>query len=193
MSWILTASGRKIALQELSAHDVYIDDIAAHLAKQCRFAGACRAFWSVAEHSVLVERILAHRYPDELELRLCGLLHDAPEYLLVDVPTPVKDIVGGLYRPLERTVWWAIAERFGLPQRLPREVEHADRVALATEKRDLMPEHPEPWSVLEGIEPDPDLRCGDPERHWQEGRRLFLETFHWINHARLKRAVRGAA
>ena len=190
MTWMLTATGRKIDIANVMPQDIDILDIAAHLAKIPRFTGACRQAWSVAEHCCLVADILADRYPDDIDLQLCGLLHDAPEYILQDLSTPVKDLVGGLYRPLERSLWWAVAERFGLPMRLPDAVRHADLVALATEKRDLMPPHPEPWSVLEGIEPHPRTTI-DVELGWRAAQRLFLEQFHELQAARAD--ARGTA
>lgn len=59
------------------------------------------------------------------------------------------------YRQIEHRVWLAISERFNLPPDLPASIKHADMIALATEKRDLLPEHPTPWPCLEGIEPMP--------------------------------------
>lgn len=189
MSWMLTASGRKLNPVELDATDITIEDIAAHLAKLCRFTGACRIMWSVAEHSVLVSEIIGERYPDDFDLQLCGLLHDAPEYVLQDVSTPVKALIAQAYKPIEYAAWWAVASRFGLPLQLPRQVEHADLVALATERRDLMPPHPEPWSVLEGIGPCAKRHLGVKERHWKEAETLFLECFHYLQ---TQRAAAGA-
>lgn len=188
MTWMITASGRKLEIAAIGAEDIEISDVSAHLAKLCRFTGACRIFWPVSEHSLLVERILAARCPGDIVLRLCGLLHDGTEYALQDLATPVKDHVGLLYRPLERAVWWAFSERFGLPREMPPEVKHADLVALATEKRDLMPFHAEPWSVLDGIEPWHE-RVGIPELHWRESQRRFLEKYQELQSLRGKRAA----
>lgn len=179
MSWMLTASGRRVEPAALEPQDILIEDVAAHLAKICRFTGACRIFYSVAEHSVFVADLLADRAPTDHLLQLCGLLHDAPEYLLNDLSTPIKAGLGH-YNAMERAAWWAVAERFGLPLTLPWQVKHADLVALATERRDLIHAHPDKWSVLEGIKPC-ERKLGTVEQHWKVSEQLFLERFHILN------------
>jgi 5'-deoxynucleotidase YfbR-like HD superfamily hydrolase len=190
MTWMLTAGGRKITVDAIEPQDIAIEDLAAHLAKICRFTGACRILWSVAEHSLLVADILAERYPGDHELQLCGLLHDAPEAYLQDLATPVK---AGLdrYNAMERAAWWAVAERFGLPLSQPPAVKMADLIALATERRDLMPPHAESWSVLDGIAPMVTRYLGKHERHWRESQQLFLNRFHELNGARAQAAARS--
>ena len=181
MTWMLTASGRKVSPAAIEPQDVCIEDIAAHLAKICRFTGACRIHWSVAEHSLLVADIVAARHPGERLLELCGLMHDAPEAYLQDLATPVKAQLEH-YAAMERAAWWAVAERFGLPLQLPNEIKHADLIALATERRDLMPAHEEPWSVLEGIAPAPG-RVGERERPWRWVEAEFRQRFMRLTHA----------
>ena len=188
MSWMLTASGRKVVVDAIEPGDVAIEDIAAHLAKICRFTGACRILWSVAEHSVLVADIVAQRHPHDIDMQLCGLLHDAPEAYLQDLATPVKNLISD-YKALELAAWYAIAERWGLPLSLPMAVKMADIVALATERRDIMPAHPEAWSILEGIRPQA-LRIGATERHWKEAERLFLDRFHQLIGLRMQGGAR---
>lgn len=68
---------------------------------------------------------------------------------------PLINAVESFYHQVERDVWQAICQRFNLDPDLPASVKHADLVALATEKRDLMPHHPEPWPCLDGIDPHP--------------------------------------
>lgn len=169
---MLTATGLAVVPTALEPQDIRPQDIALHLAKICRFTGACRIHWSVAEHSMLVADILTAKYPHNHTLQLCGLLHDAPEAYLQDLATPVKAQLE-VYHALERAAWWAVAEHFGLPLQMPPEVKHADLVALATERRDLMPEHSEPWSVLEGIEPLP-REIGQVENHWRLSAAKFM-------------------
>jgi uncharacterized protein len=165
MTWMITATGRKVHPAALEPQDICAQDIAQHLAKICRFTGASRIHWSVAEHSMLVADILTAKHPHDYQLQLCGLLHDAPEAYLQDLATPVKSELLA-YHALERAAWWAVTEHFGLPLQMPAEVKHADLVALATEKRDLMPAHPEPWSVLDGIAPVA-YEIGAVESHWR--------------------------
>ena len=191
MTWMLTASGRKVEPAALEPADIQIEDLAAHLAKICRFTGACRIMWSVAEHSLLVADILAERHPHDHDLQLCGLLHDAPEAYLQDLATPVKAQLDR-YNAMERAAWWAVAERFGLPLTMPAAVKHADLVALATERRDLMPDHPEPWSVLEGITPHIGV-IGKAETHWAAAESDFLDRFHTLIAARAQVGARSVA
>ena len=115
--------------------EINVIDIAHSLANQCRYAGHCREFYSVAQHSVIVSRIVP------LEFQLWGLLHDAAEAYLVDLPRPLKrfSAIGDAYRVVERRLMLAVCERFGLENDEPWCVHVADDVALMTEKRDLMP------------------------------------------------------
>jgi len=89
--------------------DIRIDDIAHALAHQCRFAGHTRLFYSVAEHSVRVSQLCR---PEDA---LWGLLHDASEAYLSDVPAPLKELPEfEPYRAAERNLQGAVAQRFGL-------------------------------------------------------------------------------
>lgn len=132
--WISTYSGLPFFPLAPRPEDVRIADIAHALARLCRFAGQCREFYSVAQHSVLVSGFCP---PEDA---LWGLLHDASEAYLCDITSPVKrsPALDG-YRLIERQVQAAIATRFGLPQGEPPAVKDADQVLLRTEQRDLLP------------------------------------------------------
>lgn len=156
MSWILTRSGRKFDLANPMPEMVDITDIAHSLSMQCRFNGHTRSFYSVAQHCCLVADLAP---PSQ---QLVALLHDATEAYVGDLVRPLKESMRHfaqshgdecLYDLTERKVWLAICLRFGIDPMLPTSVKHADMVALATEKRDLMPLHPEPWPCLTGISP----------------------------------------
>ncbi|MCY1366462.1 hypothetical protein D9M69_533590 [compost metagenome] len=156
MSWILTRSGRKFDLARPTADMVDPTDIAHSLSMQCRFNGHTRSFYSVAQHCCLVADLVP------AEHQLAALLHDATEAYVGDMVRPLKDGMRehanslgllSLYDEVEDRVWVAICNRFNLNPELPDYVKHADLVALSTEKRDLMPEHPEPWACLEGVDP----------------------------------------
>jgi uncharacterized protein len=169
MSWILTASGRRFSYEQPDPDSICIEDIAAALSKTCRFAGHPRKFYSVAQHSVLVASLL----PTELQLE--GLLHDAAEAYVVDLPSPLKALLPE-YHEIESRIDWLIKLKFKLRVVQPAQVKHADLVALATEKRDLLPPDPEhPWPMLEGIEPSSDyvypLSPSTAES-------VFIEWFH---------------
>jgi uncharacterized protein len=149
--WMQTASSRQFWPLEPRPDEVHIEDIAHALSMQCRFAGHCREFYSVGEHSVRVS------YACDPEDALWGLLHDASEAYLVDVPRPIKPYLTG-YREIEARVMAAICTRFGLPASMPRSVKIADEILLATEARDLMSAPPADWClrespIVERIEP----------------------------------------
>jgi hypothetical protein len=131
--WIQTFSGVEFHPFDARPEDFYIEDIAHGLSHLCRFAGHVREFYSVAEHSVRVSWACA---PEDA---LQGLLHDATEAYLIDLPSPIKHSPGLFgYRHAEHNLRVPLAERFHLPFMLPDSVEHADKVLLMTEKRDLL-------------------------------------------------------
>lgn len=141
--WIMTASGRPFWPLEPRLEDIAIEDIAHHLSNLCRFTGAVRLFYSVAQHSVEVSLAMAphlvtarHR-----SLGLYGLLHDGSEAYLMDVPRPLKhDSQFAAYRAAEARLQRVIYAAFGLdPDDEPAELKLVDRRMLRTEQRDLMP------------------------------------------------------
>ncbi len=119
--------------------DIRIEDIAHGLSNECRFNGQCRFFYSVAEHSVRVSELLESEECSEQE-SLWGLLHDASEAFLKDLPRPLKcdPELGPLYDKCERRLMRAICLKFSLPMVQPLVVTSADQCLLATEVRDLM-------------------------------------------------------
>ena len=122
---------------------VEIEDIAHGLAFQCRFNGQTKAFYSVAQHSLLVASMLP------THLKLAGLLHDAAEAYVGDMVKPLKIYIPQ-YERIERQVGRVIHQVFGLENVDNIAIKRADLVMLATEKRDLMPNSTEPWKVIEG-------------------------------------------
>lgn len=147
-AFIQTVSGRYVDVLHPRPTDIELGDIAHHLAQLCRFGGACRRFYSVAEHSVRVARILPQ------PLRLAGLLHDASEAYVADLASPLKRTLPS-YQYVEGLVHEAVGQRFAL--QLSRDelatIKRADLVLLATERRDLMPRDDKEWEVLAGISP----------------------------------------
>jgi 5'-deoxynucleotidase YfbR-like HD superfamily hydrolase len=122
-----------------------IEDIAHGLAMTCRFAGQCRRFYSVAQHSVHVsERVHAdHAYQ--------GLMHDAPEFAIGDMVKPLKMLLPG-YVVIEKRVEAAVFERFHVQTPLPSAVKEADIRMLATEQRQLM-RNEDNWQYTRGMPP----------------------------------------
>ncbi len=147
-SFIETHSG--VAFRPLSpaAEDIQINDIAHALSNQCRFSGHTHTFYSVAEHCVRVSQLL-EEWGESPSTILWGILHDASEAYLVDIPTPLKrERLFDAYRVAESCLMRTICDRYGLARKQPAIVHKADAVLLATEARDLMPFKPEHWGAL---------------------------------------------
>lgn len=115
--------------------DIHLVDIARHLSKLCRFTGGVSEFYSVAQHSVMVSKLVP---PEHAKW---GLFHDAAEAYIGDISRPLKialeSVAPGVIRAIDDKITAAIAERFNLGPEPHAIVKHADNVALATEKRDL--------------------------------------------------------
>jgi 5'-deoxynucleotidase YfbR-like HD superfamily hydrolase len=132
-------SGRRLDLLDPSPLDVEIEDIAHGLARVARWNGQTEGahIFSVAQHSLLVETIAHQRSRLDRGGRLAVLLHDAPEYVIGDMISPFKAIIGDAYKAVETRLLAAIHLRFGLPAILPDEltalVKDADRAAAYLE------------------------------------------------------------
>ena len=151
MDWTQTASGRQFLPLRARAEDVHIEDIAHALSLLCRFNGHCSMFYSVAEHCVRVSNILPK------EFALWGLMHDAAEAYLGDMPRPVKDHATWFVEAEDRLLQ-VIIEKYGMVFPMPDDVVRADEILLATEARDLMAPPPFDWGLVadplpETIEP----------------------------------------
>lgn len=173
IDFIETASGRRFKPLEPNAGEIVIEDIAHALSHQNRFSGHTRVPYSVAEHSVRVCELLK-MWGASPEVQLWGLLHDASEAYLVDIPQPLKHTEAfAAYRVAERALMVAVCVRFGLPVKEPHAVRLADSTLLATEARDLMPYRPEHWASLTTM-PLP-----EPIRPWHPAtaRAAFLAAF----------------
>ena len=134
-AWQRMLSGRRLDLLDPTPVDIEIADIAHGLAFVARWNGQTAGDWpySVAEHSLLVEEIFGRLGEAPPRWRLAALLHDAPEYVIGDMISPVKAAVGPAYGELDARLSAAIHLRFGLPAVLPRAVKsaikRADRVS----------------------------------------------------------------
>lgn len=165
-AWIQTFTGKQFWPMDPKPDEVDIQDIAHSLSMLCRFNGHCNRFYSVAEHAVHVSHVVG---PKQARW---GLLHDAAEAYLSDIPQPVKRELT-LFCEYEERLLVVIAERFNLTVDLPPEVKQADMLLLATEKAVLMGPEPAPWmdildplalGLIQGWNPD-------------QARREFLDRF----------------
>lgn len=170
--WMRTFGGGRFYPADPRPEDVTIESIASGLSKDCRYAGQLDDIWySVAEHSILVASIL----PDHL--RLQGLLHDAPEAWLRDIPRPVKLLIPQ-YQKLEAMSWDAVAKRFGLPLELDPLVKWADDAVLAAEKIQLIGEDTSEWNI-KAWPADVVIECLE----WRDAQDAFLDYFNFITKA----------
>jgi len=135
-AWQRMISGRRLDLTDPSPLDVEIADIAHGLARVARWNGQTIGAhaYSVAQHTLLVDEIAAVSTPDiGAAGHLAVMLHDAPEYVIGDLISPFKALLGGEYRAVEQRLLAAIHRRFGLPAPLPdkltAKIKAADRVA----------------------------------------------------------------
>ena len=131
-AWQRMLSGRRLDLLDPTPVDIEIDDIAHGLAFVARWNGQTEGDWpySVAEHSLLVEEIFRRMNPDSpAKWCLAALLHDAPEYVIGDMISPVKAAVGPGYGSLDERLTAAVHLRFGLPAALPVRVKRAIKKA----------------------------------------------------------------
>lgn len=193
-NWIETRSGKRVSIENPQPDQFDIKDIAYALSNTCRFNGHSAGFYSVAEHSVAV----ALRLPTNL--RLAGLLHDATEAYLGDIPSPIKQFLPD-YKVIEARFESAIAEKFAtvehsvVPRCTAEEyalIKQADVDALFTEAHFLIESQGKDWAYFQGpqkFEVNHKLRpmCLPP----QEAFKLFLGMYYDIQ-AKASRIVLAA-
>ena len=155
------------------SRDVSIRDIAHSLSLQCRFGGHCQRFFSLAEHSLLLSRMVG------LDLALCALLREAAQAYIQDLVLPLRHLLGG-YQELSDRIWASVAKRFRLPLVLPEAIARADLRLLATEVEYLL--LPTARPLLRGVAPYPLEALGLCHARQlgmlpREANRRFLERF----------------
>lgn len=168
--WMQTFTGKKFWPLDPRSDDVDIKDIAHSLALTCRFNGQCNLFYSVAQHSVFVSRLVT---PSQA---LAALLHDSTEAYLGDIIRPIK-----LYLPefkdIENNLEKAIFQHFSIRNYDKKEIVKADNIALYTEMRDVMGEPPEIWKgfkdYLHLLQKQKIIPLG-----FKESENLFLERYN---------------
>ena len=143
-AWQRMLSGRRLDLLDPSPLDIEVADIAHGLARVARWNGQTSGahIFSVAQHTLLVEAVMREHTPRvDIRVRLAALLHDAPEYVIGDMISPFKAVIGGSYKVVEKRLLAAIHIRFGLPASLPaameRQIKDADMGAAYLEATHL--------------------------------------------------------
>ncbi len=169
MTWMLTNSGRRIDFPTPDPSQICLEDIATHLSRVPRFAGATETPYSVAQHSIYV----SHLVPEEHQLQ--ALLHDAAEAYCCDLPTPLKSLLPE-YKAIEQGVWRVISGVFSVDSGIHPVVKEADRHAYLVERHLLLPDHPDLEELPEGFEVDRSIDIVAPHyAAWQ-----FLQRYEEI-------------
>lgn len=155
---ILTLSGHYLNVFDPDPDHICIEDIAHGLSHVPRFAGQTYKFYSVAQHSINVSQRV------DLAVKMEGLLHDASEAYLMDIPKPIKKHLPD-YIALEDKLMKAIADKFGFPHPTSPEVKEADKLELEFEHQNLRTNKVQRWS-----------RCLEPEA----AKAIFLRRYELI-------------
>lgn len=148
-SWIQTSTGRKFFPLDPRPEEVHVEDIAAGLSLEYRYSGQTRTpslGITVAEHSCRLCDYASARHPENSMLIFQALMHDAPEAYVSDVTRPVKKHFPA-FEMVERGIWLAVCERFGIEPTLPKLLEEWDRRICLDERDASMAEPPEEWST----------------------------------------------
>lgn len=188
--WFQTASEIRFDYKFVRPQMINIADIARALSRIPRFLGHTKHFYSVATHSMFVARQVPEQYALE------GLLHDAAEAYIGDMPAPLKRFLQAsgntAYKDLETKIEVAIAEAFELDDGpVARDtVKYADQRALVTEKIQLLGEPPTLWKEDElQIEPYPcKLHCDDP----MMAQAAFMKTYLNLRRTRVRKSNHSA-
>ena len=179
-AWQRMLSGRRLDLLDPTPVDIEIEDIAHGLAFVARWNGQTFGdyAYSVAEHSLLVEQIFGRISPNSsAKWRLAALLHDAPEYVIGDMISPVKAAIGTSYGALDDRLTAAIHLRFGLPAQIPtatkRQIKRADKLSAWLEATQIAG-----FSVIEA-----NKLFGRPDPALTEGLEIVLRPPVEVRHA----------
>ena len=191
MTWMLTYTGATFDLRHADPADISTLDIAHALSQLNRYTGHASRPYSVAEHSLLVveimQRDLCVHQPNVL---LAGLMHDAHEAYTNDVATPMKQMLGEVWRVTEDNIQRQVLQRFGLAETYTRNhglIKMADTIALATERRDLLPPTGPAWPVLRDVAPIEWLTLDAWDAmEWSDWRQAFIDKFSELHAALLE-------
>lgn len=188
--WTVTYSGRKFHFFGGDQDEIDINDIAHSLSLNCRFNGHVKHFYSVAQHSLIIGKQIL-KETGKPSWAMAGLLHDASEAYLPDMPRPIKGYLSE-FLDLEDAVLGRIFRRFDLPDLTMPTQEHLplaeliklhDNRAVVTEKRDILTEDSRlvPWAIQDKYEPYEDRIIPEtPKNIWRQ----FLQFFREMGEAR---------
>lgn len=189
-TWQRMLSGRRLNLIQPSPLDLEISDIALALSRNTRWNGQTIGdhAWSVAQHSVFVVDIMKGFKPRlSASILLAGLLHDASEFVTHDLITPLKAVVGDVFKEVERGLTQAVHLRFGLPADLPPDtktlIKRADLIAAATEAVQLAGFAAEEVKTVLNIKEKPLTRTHLIPLPSKEAERQFLAMFEHLSSA----------
>tara|TARA_R110000796_G_scaffold134681_1_gene250463 strand:- start:1745 stop:2371 length:627 start_codon:yes stop_codon:yes gene_type:complete len=167
--YIETYTGLRVFFGDIKKEIISIHDIAHSLSQICRFTGHTKEFYSVAQHSVLVADAQT-----TLPEKRAGLLHDASEAYVNDLPSPLKACVDlGDYKNLENRFHAVINKKYRINDGMTPNIKKADLEALFTEKRDVLNKSSD-WGWGEDIEPFKDKIIPLPPK---EAKALFIKRF----------------
>ena len=174
MTVVQSPSGLRLDFLRPDPEAIDIADIAWSLAHICRWTGGVKKFYSVAEHSVLV----ADHVPDVIAMD--GLLHDATEAYMSDIPAPLKEICP-FYADTEKKLRKVIANKFGTAHKIPHDVRIADRRMMEQEFRDVVPVDTRPEHQKSVVAPlDANIQFLKPDDAYD----LFMKTFRGLGKLR---------
>jgi len=189
--WQRMLSGRRLDLLDPSPLDIEIVDIAHGLARVARWNGQTSGahIFSVAQHTLLVEAVMRGHSPRiDDRIRLAALLHDAPEYVIGDMISPFKAVLGDGYKSIEKRLLAAIHIRFGLPpllaEGITRQIKAADRGAAFLEATELAGFSDTEAKRLFGRDPGlPEATRRDYLTPWSAAKaeKRFLARFNGLN------------
>lgn len=197
MTWMLTANGAQIDLRHIEPDSISILDIAHHLAKKDRYAGACSRLYGVAEHSLLTLELLEHEFPlVPPAVKLAALLHDAHEAITGDITTPMKQLLGDVWTIEEHRIQRVVLRRFKVLTAFTAAhdaIDWADKTALVTERAALLPRVGPTWAAERTHQPATWVDFEARSRFtWQDWRQAFLERFAELQYERVQQQTEQA-
>jgi len=155
--YVSTYSGAEFNIQTCDVMPIPMSDVAHALSMNCRYNGHVNKFYSVAEHCVIISNLVPE------EDALWGLLHDATEAFVPDIPRPFKPFIKG-FKEYEQRISDAFAERFGLSKQQPESVHYMDRNIVHDEALELFPEPPTWVELYESVGAGDMIKCLTPEK-----------------------------